>query len=336
MQVEPSASDRGPHGGTLPAARCPLPAVLSTDSLLRFHVCFAGLLLAGAAIYFFPIVALGKLVFKNESYSHIAAVPVVGLYLLAMQRKHILAVVERRSVAGFAVCAGGLLLYGIAFAIREHLSSPAFRNQDVPNDYLTLCMAGAVAWLIGSFIVSYGVRAFRKARFALLFLMFAIPIPMFLLNGIITSLQYASAGASDIIFGLTGAPYHRSGLAFDFPNFGVRVDVQCSGIRSSLSLFMLSIIAGYLFLRTVSRRVILTLAIFPITVVKNAFRIVTVTLLAHYVDIRFLANHWIHQSGGIPFFAVGFMMFIPLLWVLRRSERQQAAGSSKNELAACS
>ena len=96
---------------------------------------------------------------------------------------------------------------------------------------------------------------------------------------------------------------------------------ECSGIRSSLSLFILSIITGYLFLRTFSRRVILALAIFPITVVKNGFRIVTITLLANYVDMRFLTNHWIHSSGGIPFFAVAMGMFIPLVWALRRTEK---------------
>jgi exosortase/archaeosortase family protein len=100
----------------------------------------------------------------------------------------------------------------------------------------------------------------------------------------------------------------------------VRVAEECSGIRSSLSLFILATITGFLFLRTWSRRVILALAIFPITVVKNGFRIVTVTLLANYVDMRFITHHWIHQSGGIPFFAVALMMFIPIVWLLRKSE----------------
>ena len=144
---------------------------------------------------------------------------------------------------------------------------------------------------------------------------------MFLLNGVVTALQHASAEAADIVFRLTGAPYHRSGLVFEFPNVSVLVAEQCSGIRSSLALFILSIITGYLFLRTFSRRVILALAIFPITVVKNAFRIVTITLLANYVDMRFLTDHWIHSSGGIPFFAVAMGMFIPLVWALRRTEK---------------
>jgi len=288
---------------------------------MRSHVCFAGLLLIGAAVYFSPIGALVKLVFENETYSHMPLIPLVSFFLLVVQRKSIFAEAARTPATGFGVCAAGLVLYGLAILLRGHLSSQAFRNQDVPNDYLTLCMAGAVAWVIGSFIAVYGLRAFKKARFALLFLVFTIPFPVFLLNGIVTTLQFASGEAADIVFRLTAAPYHRSGLVFEFPNVAVLVAEQCSGIRSSLALFILSIITGYLFLRTTSKRVILALAIFPITVVKNAFRIVTITLLANYVDMRFLTAHWIHSSGGIPFFAVAMGMFIPLVWALRRTEK---------------
>jgi exosortase len=297
-------------------------------SEMRVHIFFAGLLLLGAVIFFPPVSALAKLVLKNETYSHIPLIPLVSLFLLAVQRKSIFAQTGRRPAAGLAVCGAGLALYGLAALLREELSSQAFRSQDVPNDYLTLCMAGAVVWVIGGFIAAYGVQAFRKARFALLFLVFTIPLPVFLLNGVVASLQRASAEAADIVFRLTGASYHRSGLVFEFSNVAVLVAEQCSGIRSSLALFILSIITGHLFLRTTSKRVILALAIFPITVVKNAFRIVTVTLLANYVDMSFLTNHWIHSSGGIPFFMVAMALFIPLVWALRRAE---AHGTRRKE-----
>jgi len=102
---------------------------------------------------------------------------------------------------------------------------------------------------------------------------------------------------------------------------------QCSGIRSSLSLFIVSIVTGYLFLQTVSRRVILAIAVFPISVVKNALRIMTMTLLANQVDPRFLTSHWIHTSGGIPFFALALALFIPLVWMLRKSEARRVTGT---------
>jgi exosortase len=300
---------------------------MTPTSEIRSHLCFAGLILIGALIYISPIGALGKIVFKNETYSHIVLIPLVSSGLLATHRKSIFVGVSGTPVTGFAVCAGGLFLYGTALVLQEHLGRQAFRNQVVPNDYLTLCMAAAVVWVIGSFIAVYGTQAFKKARFALLFLMFSIPLPTFLLVGIVTSLQYASAEASDIIFKLSGVSYHRNGLVFEFSNVAIQVADQCSGFRSSWSLFILSIITGYLFLRTVSRRLILAFAVFPIAVVKNALRIMMITLLANQVDSRFLTSHWVHTSGGIPFFAVALALLIPLVWMLRKSEARKVIES---------
>jgi exosortase/archaeosortase family protein len=67
----------------------------------------------------------------------------------------------------------------------------------------------------------------------------------------------------------------------------------------------------------------LALAVFPLTVAKNALRIVAITLLANQVDMRFLTGHWIHRSGGLPFFAAALALFIPLVWMLRKSEGRQ-------------
>ena len=288
---------------------------------MRSHIYFAGLILLGALVYASPLAAVGKLVFKNETYSHIFLIPLVSLILIGIRRKNILTGARGKPAMGFFICTAAIALYCAAAAMRAYFYPQAFQDQDVPNDYLSLCMAGMVAWVIGSFLSVYGPGAFRKARFALLFLLFTIPIPMFLLNPVVTLLQYASAEASNLIFLLGGASYHRNGLVFEFSNVAVQVAEQCSGIRSSLSLFILSTVTGYLFLRTVSRRLILVLAVFPITVFKNALRIVTITLLANQLDKRFLTDHWVHSSGGIPFFAAALTLFIPIVWLLRKNER---------------
>jgi len=289
-------------------------------SNVRIHLGFAGLVLIGILIYISPIRDLGRIVFKNDTYSHIALIPMVSAVFIIIRRESIFAEVQGKPTAGFGVSTGGLLLYGVAWMLSEQLSRQTFRNQDAPNDYLALCTAAVVAWVIGSFIAVYGIPAFKKARFALLFLMFSIPMPMFLQDGVITLLQYATAEASDLVFQASGVPYHRSGLVFQFSNLAVEVAEQCSGIRSSLSLLIVSVLTGYLFLRTVSRRIILVLAVFPITVFKNALRIVTITLLANQIDPRFLSSHWLHISGGVPFFMIALTLFIPLVWVLRKNE----------------
>lgn len=295
---------------------------------MRSHIYFAGLILLGVLVFASPLSAVGNLVFKNETYSHIFLIPLISLTLIAIHRKDILAGAAGRPVLGISICAMAIVFYTAAAALRARFYPPALQGQGEPNDYLSLCMAGVVTWVIGSFLSVYGPRAFRKGQFPLLFLAFAVPIPTFLLNGVVALLQHASAEVANIVFTLSGAAYHRNGLVFEFSNVAVQVAEQCSGVRSSLSLFILSTVTGHLFLRTVSRRLMLALAVFPITVFKNALRIVTITLLANQVDERFLTDHWIHRGGGIPFFAVALMVFIPLVWVLRKSEHLfQTSGS---------
>ena len=48
-------------------------------SEMRSHVCFAGIVLLGAAVYFFPIGTLVKLVLENETYSHICLTPLIWI-----------------------------------------------------------------------------------------------------------------------------------------------------------------------------------------------------------------------------------------------------------------
>jgi exosortase len=289
------------------------------------HLIFPALLITGGGIFCQPLITLGGLILSNDSYSHIVLIPLASIYFIWSDRKAIYSETRRDPLPGAAFGLAGLALYALAYLLRDQFGSPAFRNQDVPNDYLTLCMAGAVCWVIGSFIFAYGVEGFKRARFALLFLFFAVPIPMFVLNGVVQALQVASAEAANIVFRMLPVTYHRQGMVFQFPNLAIEVAEECSGIRSSMALFVLSVITGRLFLKKGVHRAILAFSIFPVTVFKNALRISTITLLANYVDMKFLTNHWIHSSGGIPFFAAAMAMFIPIVWLLRRWETKVKA-----------
>lgn len=187
------------------------------------------------------------------------------------------------------------------------------------NDYLSLMMFSALTFWTGGFVLFYGVKAFKVASFALLFLLFMIPIPTTVVEGVISALQAGSAEAAYGFFKLTGVPVLREGFTFNLPGMSIEVAKQCSGIRSSIALFITSIIAGQLFLQTRWKKVILAVSIFPITIFKNGLRIVTLSLLGTYVDPRILSSE-LHKSGGIPFFFVALMLLAPVLWVLTKSE----------------
>ena len=63
--------------------------------------------------------------------------------------------------------------------------------------------------------------------------------------------------------------------------------------------------------------------VLPITIVKNAIRIVALTLFGVYVDPRIL-DSTMHRRGGIPFFIVALSLLGVVLWFLVRSESRRA------------
>ena len=90
-----------------------------------------------------------------------------------------------------------------------------------------------------------------------------------------------------------------------------------SGIRSSLALLITSVLAGQVFLVGRWRKMLLALAVFPVTIFKNAVRIVTLYLLSYFIDMRIIQGGFLHRSGGFIFFGLGLVMLGYVLWLLR-------------------
>ena len=266
------------------------------------------------AAFFSPMRALFSLSMRSNLYSHIFLIPLVSGYLIYSDRREIFSSSRPSYSPGIATIAAAIILYlGVTTqgGVLNH------------NDYLTLMTLSAVLFWVGGFILFYGTGAFRTARFPLTFLVLMVPIPSAIVERVITFLQHASAEISYLIFKLTGVPILREGLVFHLPGVSVEVAEECSGIRSSIAILITTILAGYLFLRSGSRRLLLVLAIVPVTIFKNGVRIVTLTLLAVYVDKSFLTNSLIHKRGGVVFFIMALAILAPLLWGLRRSEKKR-------------
>jgi exosortase len=235
------------------------------------------------------------------------------------------------STKKYSVTAGGLLiLAGIVFYKLGNVYETALNE----NDYLSVIAFSAVLFWLGGFIFFYGVQSFNNSRFPFLFMLLMIPIPLFIIDPFVVFLQKWSAEFSFWIFNIIGIPPLREGFIFHFPPLSVEVSEECSGIRSSLALVITSIIAGHFFLKTARNKIILVLAIIPVTIFKNAVRIVTITTLSIYVDESFLTSSLLHKQGGILFFILALSVLAPVLHLLRKSERtgQMYSGKlSKND-----
>ena len=249
---------------------------------------------------------------RYEHYSHIVLIPFISLYLLYVNRRAIFAEVECAPRLGTLLITAGIATSWIISALA--------RDEQVS---LSLAMLSMVTICVGSFLLCYGIQAFRKASFGLLLFLFMVPLPPFLLDAIIGFLQQASAETTWLLFGLVGVPVFREGFVFELPGLTIEVAEACSGIRSSLALLISSLIAGHLFLRSTSTKLILVLAVVPLTIFKNAVRIVVLSLLGSYVDPSFVTDSVFHRNGGIPFFFVSLAVLGAIVWLLGRSEEMR-------------
>src|SRR5262249_34933715 len=139
---------------------------------------------------------------------------------------------------------------------------------------------------------------------------------------VITALQYASAEMVSFLFSLTPLPVFRDGVTFALPNLNIEVARECSGIRSSLALLITCVVANHLWLRRWWSKAVIVLLVFPLAILKNGLRIVTLCLLTLYVDPGFMTGR-LHTSGGIVFFVMAIMLLLPIFLTFIKLEARQ-------------
>jgi len=252
-------------------------------------------LLCGSALIGLLIAAVYSTVFVKlladwwqiPDFSHGFLVPIFAAYLIWARRDTLARVVIAPAWSGVAVIALGLvvLLLG-SYGAELFLSRISFL---ILLAGLTLCFGG---WQLLS-----------ELRFPLLVLLLAIPIPSILFNQITLPLQFLASKLASALLPLFGVPVLREGNVIELPLMKLEVAEACSGIRSLISLFALSIFYGYFLERSIWRRTLLALASIPIAIAANAVRIFGTGLCVQYWDPD-KALGFFHEFSGWVMFVV--------------------------------
>lgn len=273
------------------------------------HVCFAVLSLALGAVTFGLLSSLLSYSLRDDSASHIILIPFITAFLIFTERKKIFSKVTWSASYGLTSIAGGLAVY-YWFSAR----TPAQGSWSLS----AATMACVIIWL-GAFLFCYGPLASRTALFPLVFLFLLVPWPEPLLSRVIYFLQQGSAEIAYLLFRLTGVPVLRNGVLLSVPGVTIEVAQECSSIRSSIALFITCLLAAHYSLRKAWRVSVFVALAVIFSVIKNGFRIATLTLLSIYVDPSFLHGS-LHRDGGILFFLLALAMLWPVLIYLQKSE----------------
>jgi exosortase len=254
---------------------------------------------------------------QNDDASHILLIPLICAWVIYLERRTIF---HRLSSD---IPSAVFLFFVAAFFYAWTTQSGA--DWTLASKLTGYALALVLLWISG-FALFFGRPALQDARFSLLFLFLAVPLPEFLLNRAIFVLQKGSAEITAAVFDLMGVPFLREGFVFHLARVNIEVARECSGIRSSMALLILAILVAHFRLKSIWKKALFVACGLFMMVIKNGIRIATLTLLAMYVDPSFLTGR-LHHQGGIVFFLLGLLFLLPILMLLQLSEREKSPGA---------
>jgi exosortase len=288
-------------------------------SLSQRVLFFVGWIIATCLLFLHQVTAFVTYSLSNDNASHLVLIPLITAWLIYLERDRIFKLLASDGRAAWLFFAIGSALALLAFSVGRHWST---LNQ------LSVYVLGLIFLWVAGFAFFFGRPALGNARFPLSFLLLTIPMPDVLLDKSIYLLQKGSAEIAAVLFDWSGVPFLRDGFVFHLAHVNIEVARECSGIRSSLALLILAILVAHFYLNTFWKQAVLVIAGLFVMILKNGVRIVTLTLLASYVDPAFLYGR-LHHEGGVVFFMLGLLLLAPLLWLLQRSERKSPAAAAR-------
>jgi exosortase C (VPDSG-CTERM-specific) len=273
-------------------------------------VCFAILLIAA---FTNPLLALINYAAASKLYSYILLVPFVSAYVLYLRRDQL-----PKNHATDVPLTLVFLVVGLAILVFTYSLDLGGRLLSV-NSRIVLLTFSFLCLLATAGFFFLGRLWMRKAAFPLAYLIFTVPMPDAMADALETASKYASAEVANLLLHLSGTPFLRAGLVFQLPNITIEVAQACSGIRSSWVLFMTSILAANLFLKTPWRRFALVVFVIPLAILRNGFRILVIGLLCVNLGPQMI-HSLIHTRGGPVFFTLSLIPFFLVLWWLRKGD----------------
>ena len=225
---------------------------------------------------------------SNDYYSHGLLVPLVSGFFAWRIMPRLARQPDDR----------GLLLVGVsALGYVAMLYSRSFH-------FAALAMILLLAGVIWTY---WGWPGLKKMLFPLGFLIFMIPfpfvevssLPLSLLTGQIATRLMQAAGLNVTV----------QGAAVSLPHANLVVGAQCSGVRSIVTLFTLAAIYAYLVQGALMRKLILFLAVLPIAVLGNLFRVSSLLGVANRWGVEAGFTYY-HDYSGFVFFGIAFALLI--------------------------
>ena len=166
----------------------------------------------------------------------------------------------------------------------------------------------------------WGAAVWRTLMFPLGFLLFLVPIPAVILDGIAFPLQLFAATFAGVVLDLVGIPALIDGITIQLPQTVLQVAVACAGLRFLITTATMGVVIAYWGQRTLLRRVVVALLAVPIAILANASRVAATGILA-YAFGPAAAEGFFHSFSGSIVFWAGIVVLLGASALVRRIGR---------------
>jgi exosortase B len=262
-------------------------------------------LLGLLALYFPTYWELAHTLWNSDDYAHGPIVLAVTLFLIWRQRAVFMAETlfkptRGQFVAGWMLFTVGLLAYALG------------RSQDI----LLFEVGSQIPVILGTLLITLGMKAARALWFALLFLLFMIPLPGFFVDAVTGPLkQYISVIAEQVLYA-AGYPIARSGVVLTVGQYQLLVADACSGLHSMFSLSAMGLLYLYLMQHmSRTRNLIIMSAIIPIAFSANVVRVMVLILVTYHLGDE-AGQGFLHGFAGVMLFVLGLLFLFALDGIL--------------------
>jgi exosortase len=186
--------------------------------------------------------------------------------------------------------------------------------------------------LFGIVLCVWGRNVARILLFPIAFLLFMVPLNF--LTQATTRLQFLETGAASAICNFFGLAVYTIGTTVNAANesFHFQIDEGCSGIRSLMTIAMLSAVYGHLTQDRLWKKLAIFAAALLFALIGNTGRLVSIIVTARVFGQDLAGGPYHVISGYLSFpFAIGAMLLFGKLLNLNAQDRK-GAGTAKESI----
>ncbi|MEH6591103.1 MAG: VPLPA-CTERM-specific exosortase XrtD [Halioglobus sp.] len=234
---------------------------------------------------------------NKEEYSYGYMIPIVALFLFYQKLPALLALDWTPTLLGPVLLFGALVGWLLG---------------ELSSLFIIVHYAFLLA-LVALGLCIFGWRGMKLVWGAFVYLIFMIPLPTFIYNGLSQKLQFVSTEIGVAVIKLFGISVYTAGNVIDLGTYQLQVVEACSGLRYLFPLMSFGFLIAYIFNGPNWQKWVIFLSTIVITILMNSFRIGVIGVTVEFWGIE-MADGFLHDfEGWFVFMACLGVLFVEIL-----------------------